>query len=444
MVTKASSRKRSHVVLIPGFAGFDALGQLEYYANVTPLFREWAAKEGNAAHPVLHYFENLPTAGVATRAGRLRAYLAKRIARGELQPGDRLALVGHSTGGLDIRQLVWELAQRPEEAIPVDGAKGALYTVRAREILEMLDRVVFLSVPQWGTNIADWVRAHGAARKALIADLRGAVAASQVPLAEQLERWATGNTAALLRSDLLLAVQDALAEMDAQASDDPGRVASAHEAAAQVQLWLRHIWWDFAAIDDLAASPLAEGPTPARFDAATRERETKAWRKHGIETRSYATVGTRPFRFEAGAPAPEWKLLNPFTWVQPNGQAAAAARTDVVYRMCYRACAGGPFAIPGGAAIATATRFGTGQAQELQVWDNDGIVNTASMLWPDGAATRLVAGDHGDVIGHFRLLKAAQPGARRFHTYDLLGSASGFGEETFQAVWRDVFEFCVA
>lgn len=37
MVNIASPRL--HIVLAPGFAGFDALGQLEYYAGLTPHFR---------------------------------------------------------------------------------------------------------------------------------------------------------------------------------------------------------------------------------------------------------------------------------------------------------------------------------------------------------------------------------------------------------------------
>jgi triacylglycerol lipase len=82
-----------HVVLIPGFAGFDPLGQLEYYAGVTPMFRHWLKRHPNA-QAVVHYFDNFPTAVVVTRAERLQRYLAKRIARGEFLPGDRLALVG--------------------------------------------------------------------------------------------------------------------------------------------------------------------------------------------------------------------------------------------------------------------------------------------------------------------------------------------------------------
>lgn len=53
---------RTHVVLVPGFGGFDALGRLNYYYGTTPLFAR--AKKRGAA---LHYFENLPTASVCTR-----------------------------------------------------------------------------------------------------------------------------------------------------------------------------------------------------------------------------------------------------------------------------------------------------------------------------------------------------------------------------------------
>jgi hypothetical protein len=92
-MSKQNATPRIHIVLIPGFGGFDALGQLEYYAGVTPLFH--SMRDGNA---VLHYFDNFPTAAVITRAARLRSYLAKRIARSEILPGDEVVLIGHSTG----------------------------------------------------------------------------------------------------------------------------------------------------------------------------------------------------------------------------------------------------------------------------------------------------------------------------------------------------------
>ncbi len=78
--------KRCHIVLIPGFGGFDALGRVNYYAGITELFQRWTKKH-QADAVVLHYFDNLPTAAVVTRAQRLRKYLAKRM------PGLRFALM---------------------------------------------------------------------------------------------------------------------------------------------------------------------------------------------------------------------------------------------------------------------------------------------------------------------------------------------------------------
>ena len=66
------------------------------------------------------------------------------------------------------------------------------------------------------------------------------------------------------------------------------------------------------------------------------------------------------------------------------------------------------------------------------------------MLWPDRARTRLVAGDHGDIVGHYRLRPSitTDPSGRRYSSYDLLESGTGFTDETFARVWNAVFDFC--
>src|SRR5271165_6276226 len=81
----STSGQRRHIVLIPGFGGFDALGRVNYYAGVTELFQHWIHRQHPQPDAVLQYFDNLPTAAVVTRAQRLRNYLAKRIARGEIR-----------------------------------------------------------------------------------------------------------------------------------------------------------------------------------------------------------------------------------------------------------------------------------------------------------------------------------------------------------------------
>jgi hypothetical protein len=345
---------------------------------------------------------------------------------------DIVALIGHSTGGLDIRWLLRELA-RADEPIALDGGAG----VAPREILDLVKRVVFLSVPQWGTNIADWVNSYELARRVITAELRAVIAVSQVPLLDRLQDLVASAAAALTNSDLLLAMEDALSEADVDTcGNDPLRKASAQEAASELALWLRHMASDFSVIEDLTAEvPSGEAKSPAHFSREERAKEVANWKAHGIRTRSYATLGRRPFRFEAGQPAPRWDLLKPWTYPEFAKDTELSAGTDLAYRAAYRACAGGPFAMPPDVAVA-------GKARHIEVWDNDGIVNTASMLWPDGPETVLVDGDHEDIVGHFRRVDAADGRPRRFQAYDLLKSGTEF-RDTFEQVWTGVFDFCL-
>ncbi len=445
----------NHLVLVPGFAGFDALGQLAYYAGVTPRFHQWATGAGIRDRIALSYFDNFPTAAVATRAARLRRYLAKGIARGQFANRDLVVLVGHSTAGLDIRWLLLDLADHPEQDLPVDCGSRTPLVVKGREILDLVRRVVFLSGPHEGTNLADWVRSHRLERRLLVDNLRAAVWASQLPPVEMIEDWISGNGAGLLGADLLLAVQDSLREADAGLRGSAAGVADAHEAASQLALYLRHMASDFRAIDDLSCE--AEGTTetsPARFDWATRDRERELWSELGIEAWSYATLGRRPFCFDVSQPAPRWDLLKPGTYPDATVRDASCPPTDITYRACYRACAGGPFGqmvtgplpLPqcvNDRASRIVSEWGVGQ---VAVWDNDGIVNTASMFSPPAGPVVLVPADHMDIVGHYELENSYSPDGRtpegrKYHAYDLLGSKCGFDAGLYNDVWDEIFSF---
>jgi hypothetical protein len=343
-------------VLIPGFAGFDALGQIEYYAGVTPQFHLWKKNRShNHGEAALPYFDNFPTAAVRTRAARLRNYLAQRFARGEFVRGDSIALVGHSTGGLDIRCLLWELSKSPNRTFPVDGAVDPEYMVTADDILALIKRVVFLSVPQWGTNLADWVRSYKLVRQMVVENMRAGFAGSQVPIIDTLEEWLWNYASKTTRLGLADAVRDVVSEAEAGCSHDPTVVAMAQEAASEVALWLRHIATDFHAIDDLAVQ--GDAQSPARFEDDQREEEREVWKKAGIVTRSYATLGTRPCKFKAGEPAPRWDAFNPLTYPEVTPRERPAPKTDIIYRIGYRACAGGPFTYHNGDSAPAAKPF---------------------------------------------------------------------------------------
>ncbi len=433
---KSPSAKHIHIVLIPGFAGFDALGQLEYYGGLTPLFQRWLART-----QVLHYFDNFPTAAVVTRAQRLQSYLAKRMARGEISIDDEIVLIGHSTGGLDIRRLLCDLwnAQSHHEVIVVDG--GA--EVKAVDFFRCIRRVVFLSVPHWGTNIADWVQEQSISRKVLVEDLRAAVSGSQALPLERIESMLAGSIASLTGAGLLCAVQDALDEANEyNGKASPARTAEAHEAASQLALYLRHMASDFAAIDDLTSRRPQDrkSPSPAHFDSSLREKEVRVVMRN-IEVRSYVTLGRRPFDFEPGESAPPWELAKPWTYPEFSKDAALSAGTDIVYRTCYRACAGGPFEAPA-ESKQLARKLRNAPHGPIELWDNDGIVNTLSMLWPKGQNV-LVAADHMDIVGQYKAIKAGPGGGRTYRTYDLLKSNAGFNVRVFEELWKDIFAFCV-
>ena len=450
-----SVNPRVHIVLVPGFAGFDALGQMEYYAGVTPQFCRWKKKRPDGTDRetvVLHYFDNFPTAAVVTRATRLRDYLVKRIARGEYLHDDSIALVGHSTGGLDIRRLIYdlndELKENSETHYAVDGTHGSPYTVPAEALLGMVKHIVFLSVPQFGTNIADWVRAYTLGRQLVVAKLRASVAASQVPLLDRFEDCISSFAAKATNLDLLEAVKDTLSEAETACIADRMQVALAQEAASELALWLRHIASDFSAIDDLASEVhCGDRTSPAHFTAKMREDEIKTWEDRGIRRKSYASLGARPFDFDPDLPAPRWDLLNPFSCPEITCRSRQSPKTDIVYRTCYRVCAGGPFRYPIIDNLPMPPKLvdESGQQRTIAVWDNDGIVNTASMLWPNARETVLVDADHMDMVGHFRRVKATDSDSgRKYQAYNLLKSGSGFDSDKFAHLWHTVFDFCAS
>jgi pimeloyl-ACP methyl ester carboxylesterase len=439
------SGERCHIVLVPGFGGFDTLGQVEYYAGITGPFRKWQERR-RPTPVVLHYFDNLPTAAVSTRATRLRMYLAKRIARGEILETDKIVLVGHSTGGLDIRQLICDLHQRRDQGTYVDG--GA--SVKDWTIRRCLDAVVFLSVPHWGTNIADWVRSHSVLRKAAIRSLRGAVEGSQCYLLDEIESNIAGGTAGFTGAELFLAAKDALREANEHyGNPGPLRTAEAQEAASELGLYFCYMVSDFSVINDLTSAQPDDPAkrSPAHWETGERKEEFGRWDDPHIDTLSYATVGGRPFPFIPGCPAPVWELTSPCTFLEIATGLGVSAHTDFLYRFCYRACAGGPFQRPAQAGQVKSI-LGPSPPQPIERWDNDGIVNTLSMPWPRGE-TVLVLADHLDVVGHYKLAKARQekrpllgrePG-RIYQSYDAFKSVPRFTRSTFEALWTEIFEF---
>ena len=445
---RSQGTKRIHAVLVPGFAGFDALGQIEYYANVTSRFHAFLERAGRQdVGFTLHYFDSYPTASVETRAGRLAAYLAKRVARGEFQEDDEVALVGHSTGGLDIRRLVWDLATEPGLKFEVDALPHKA-TPGGERIRRLIKRVVFLSVPHRGTRIADWVWHHACGRAAVVDGLRVSVEAARAHRLGRLEEGAARSLASRLGADLFCAVEDALHEAQPRHFRRALEKADARAAASDLALWLRQISSDFAVIDDLTWRRSGGSSSPAHFDDRVRGRERELWRRHRIAATSFATISPRP----ACLPPPD-EARDP---LDPRVLRACTGRNgpDVTYCVCYAACQGPKSAdrSPKEAVALGTLRFLSSEDEErIRSWaprsriepsHNDGVVNTVSMLSPPAGDSILVAADHMDIVGHFERIPHARRVAGRHRSYDLLASMSGFGAAAFCEVWDGIFDFC--
>ncbi len=91
---------RHHVYLVPGFFGFSSFGDFTYFAHVRDHLREWLDVRGVTA--AIHYAPTYPTASLRRRAGRL----VERIAETAGDEDGTIHLIGHSTGGLDVRHAV--------------------------------------------------------------------------------------------------------------------------------------------------------------------------------------------------------------------------------------------------------------------------------------------------------------------------------------------------
>lgn len=391
----------SHIVLVPGFGGFDALGSLRYYHGVTDVL-----KATDDERPV-HYFPNLPTASVLTRARSLQVWLTELRNRGALGRGDDIHLVGHSTGGLDLRQLLINL--RKQRRAGADGHPP---------LLDQLRTVQFISTPHQGTALA-----HRLGRT------RTRVLASRLVLRLMYEgaRGLRGKGLGVLgrilmplsprhrTADWIDAVIDTLVGCYSQ--EGSLQSATARGTYFDVLRWLLHMTSDFAAITDLDPAPSPKAPpSPAHAGDLERAQEVAFIEEHGIQVRSIVTVASPGKAWQSAL----FNLLHLLTALHPP---KPLWRTHTVRELW------------------------TGKFRVLHPADNDGLVNCVSQVWPDETRSQLLEGDHADVIGHFRSRPPPSPAGgatSAFHQYDLLNSPAGFDQRRFTRLWEDIARFAAA
>jgi hypothetical protein len=459
--------QRTHIVLVPGFVGFDALGQLRYYEGLTKLFDKWRCTAQRRSVS-LHYFDNFPTAAVELRAERLRTFLAKRIVRGEFEADDRIALVGHSTGGLDIRKLMVELATDPDPFIHTDTE----CPLAKEKLLACVERIGFLSVPHYGTNLADIACRARVPFRLLFKNAALAVALNREPLSEFSRYFLRhfGDS----RSDLLLALADVISESDEDHGGSLRQKTGERQARSELGLWLSHMSRDFRIIHDLRSHTghISNSTSPAHFCSDQRNEELRLFRER-IKTLSFATIvpqakipispaGRRwAHALRVSSRAPAWTLGTALAPVALGVLGALHQSPGLFFDICRAFCADetgsfkNPDDVESGSIAPTVNDFSSDQviaSDSLEPTDSDGVVNTLSMLWPYDArepnrhTIALVEADHEDIVGHYtrRLMPEPFSTGRRYASYDFFQSSFAMSETTFRLVWERMFDFCVS
>lgn len=368
-----------HIYLVPGFLGFENIGRLTYFGHVVRFLRERLTALG--LEPRIHIVRTSPTASLPDRAARVAEVIDATARRG----GAPLHLIGHSSGGLDVRLLT----------APGVGLPTALDLER---LTARVRTVVTVSTPHHGTPIASFFTTLQGQQLMQLLSLSTiyVLTFGHLPVAALL--W-MGSF--FVRFGGLVAGSELLDELFAKLLEDftPGRRRS-------VGKLLRDVVRDQALMLQLTPEAMEV------FNASVLQRP-------GIR---YGAV--------VGQAAPPSLRATLHAGIDP-----AAQVTHALYGALYKLIEAAPLRVsPQLAAVQVRVLRRTYGTMPSPV-ANDGIVPTISQAW--GQIIHAAVADHLDVVGHFRDAELDPP------HIDWLVSGSGFDRRRFEALWADVAQFLV-
>jgi hypothetical protein len=365
------------IYLVPGFFGFTNLGRLRYFAHVREFLVQRSAALGFDAR--IHVVKTYPTSSLPARAALVLKAMAETINPGR----GGTHLIGHSSGGLDIR-----LAVAPNIALPTD-LDIERFAARVRT-------VTTVATPHYGTPVASFFTGLLGQKllKILSLSTMYVLRFGRLPLAGLLQLGAV-----FARLDDLGVNSRLLDELfDLLLADFSVRRRRA------VQTLFSHVAKDQALL--MQVTP--EGMD--LFNASVRDRA-------GVRYGSVITQARRP---SLGS-------------TLSTGLDPAAQATHAVYHTLHRLAAQMRRAQLRALTPAQERALRHAYRTVPSVTANDGVVPTRSQ--GGGEIIHAAVADHLDVIGHFNDPSWTPP------HYDWLATGSRFNVEEFEGLWSDVVRF---
>ncbi len=373
-----------HLYLSPGLFGFGRLASYDYFAH---LRRELELRFQAAGHALKsEVVEVLPTASVRRRGVALVELVHRTAGDG----GGPIHLLGHSTGGLDVR-----LVASPSARLPV--------AVESWGWLPRLRSVTTMNCPHYGTPLAKFF-ATAEGQRILYAF--SALTFVGLSLGAPTLRYASAAVGLVGRGQralgLKLGLVDRAVESVLHGLDDA--------RSKEVRDYLDGIKQDQGAVLQLTPEAMD------LFQAGVEDRP-------GVAYLSTASMTPRPsvghWARQLGHP---WRALSMSLFATLHG---FTGRYDSRYPCHAVRAAGDDTPWAGEAAEAVLARsFGSRVKQQ----SSDGVVPLRSQLW--GTVVWAGLADHLDVLGHYR-----EPSTDEGHRHsDWLTSGSSFSREQFDAL----------
>jgi triacylglycerol lipase len=366
-----------HVYLVPGFFGFANLGDLKYFAHVREYLVGALARRGLGAH--IDVVATRPTASLPRRAERVLSTIAHTLHDDD----GPIHLIGHSSGGLDVRLLL-----SPGVTLPTD--------LDVERYARQVRTAVTVATPHHGTPLA-----------AFFTSLLGQKLLQVLSLATiSMLRFGHLPVSAVVQLGAVVARLDGLFGLNSALLDEIFAQLLADfspERRRALAAFFGDVGGDQALLTQLTPEAMEV------FNACTRSRP-------GVRTGSVVTLARPPGVASTLA-----------VGLDPTAQATLA-----VYAALHRLARLPPDRVPPlDDAQADILRAAFGTLPDAAA--NDGMVPTRSQPW--GQVIHALQADHLDVVGHFGDAAHDPP------HIDWITTGSGCTTARFEALWDAVVDF---